>query len=175
MSEATPRDFSGDLDKLISDLIGDGPWTASLVADTLIKQLRDTDPELLAGWLDSHAHGLLARHIAGRANLERRHANREARDARVRGDFTSGDPQRLTPYTSWHVVDENLTRKRASEMTGREHSFVASQYRTSSRRTAMLGRFHEAIAKKCGPAGLTSDFFTEEAYVAMLQSLGVTA
>lgn len=178
MTEKVRRDFTADLDKIIDDLIDDKPWAASIVADTLIKQLRDTDPELLAGWLDSHAHGLIARHITGRANLERRHArhaHRDAVNARVRGDFHSGDPERLTPYRSWHVVNDELTRKRASEMTGAEHHYVATQYRSSSRRTVMLARFHEAIAKKCGPGGITSDHYTEQQYVDMLQSLGVTA
>ena len=175
MAQNTARDFARDLDKIIDDLIGGQPWTATVVADQLIKQLRATDPELLAGWLDTYAHTLIARHITGRANLERRHAHRDAAQARVRGDFHSGDPERLTPYTSWHVVNDELMRKRASEMTGREHGYVASQYRTSSRRTAMLARFHEAVAKKCGADGVTSDFFTEQQYIEMLQSLGVTA
>ena len=74
-------------------------------------------------------------------------------------------------FSEAHVIDEDGTRKRAADMTGPEHLFVAeATYKKSANRALMLAAFHQAVAKKVGKRR-TGDVLTEEQYEALYLSI----
>ncbi len=151
-------------------------WVPTVVAGKIIAQLEEQDPELLAGWLRERAHDMLRDHIAGASRSRNARARKKAKGKRfflAAQAFTEdGDYGPISLYTAEHVVDFDNSRKRACDMTGAEHKFVADfVYREPGNRLLMLAAFHDAIADRLRPDQPMSEVVTESDYVLMYRSI----
>lgn len=173
MSEG--RDYLAEMGERIRAATTGSGWVAAIVAEKLHAGMLENDPDLLDGWLHAMAVQTLRQEIGLRARSERTVARRRAGAlsfASAAGDAElSGDPSRLLGlFRVNHVVDAQDTRKRAADMTGEEHLFVAEDYQRSANTARMLAAFHRAVAKKVGRKR-TSDVLTEEQYEQMYLSI----
>jgi hypothetical protein len=177
------RDYIAEMDARIEAATRGSDWVAAVVAEKLCGQLLENDPELLDGWLRAMAIPLLRRVIGLRVHHERRAAKRGARArafAATAADLEAaeGGSEResaaaalLGMFSEIHVVDEDQTRKRAADMTGAEHLFVAENtYQRSANTALMLAAFHRAVAKKVGKKR-TADVLSEQQYESMYISI----
>lgn len=170
------RNYVAEMGERIEAATQGGGWIAAIVAQKLHAELAETDPDLLDGWLHAVAVDTLRMAIGTRSRVQRTVARRRA-GSRVFGKAAaeaeeSGDATPLLGlFALDYVVDEDNTRKRAADMTGSEHLFVAENtYQRSANEALMLAAFHRAVAKKVGKKR-TSEVFTEAEYEAMYLSV----
>jgi hypothetical protein len=176
------RDYIAEMEARIKAATAGSDWVAAIVAEKLRAEILENDPELLDGWLHAMAVPLLRRVIGLRVHHENRAAKRGAR-ARAFASAAAGledaDANGREPaaaallgmFSEIHVVDEGQNRKRAADMTGAEHLFVAENtYQRSANTALMLAAFHCAVAKKVGKKR-TADVFSEEQYEALYISI----
>lgn len=168
------RDYSAEMDKLIGEITEGTGWIAAIEASRLYTRLADDDPDLLNGWLHATAVSVIRRAIMARVHQRRTEARRRAAPRAFAAAAAAGDETRLREFSLFrvtHVVDEQQTEKRASDMTGPEHLFVAEHsYRAAASKSLMLAAFHEAVADKIG-ARPTSEVMTEQQYVSLYRSI----
>jgi hypothetical protein len=178
----TDRDYLAEVDELICQMITGSGWVASVIAAQLHRKLLSDDPDLLDGWLHELAEDMLRVVISRKV----RAANTAARNAASRktfreaaqaledadeGDREEAGRRLLSVFDAVHVVDEDNTRKKARDMTGAEHEFVAeTRYALQARRLEMLSHFHRAIAEKVGD-NRTEDVMDEGTYVRLYRSI----
>lgn len=67
-----------------------------------------------------------------------------------------------------YVVDDENTRRTMAEMTGKDHTYVASRYEATGKEALMMAAFHRVIAKKVG-GRKTSEVLSEEQIQALWQ------
>ncbi|WP_042408133.1 hypothetical protein [Streptacidiphilus carbonis] len=174
MTSMTDRDYLADMAEAIEAAVPDGDYVAPIVAAELVEQLREKDPELLAGWLDLRAAVFLADVIARRSNGRRQaaraHAPRKAFGEAARSFGGSGDPVTLAAFTTEYVVNGENLRRRVADMTGADHQFVAGAYAEQKATAALLEKFHLAVAKKVG-VRRTAEVMGEEQYARLYQSI----
>lgn len=150
-----------------------GDFVPAIIGHKLADFLRETDPDLLAGWLDERAAMFLTRTITERLRSVRARTLSQAaasRFAAAAAAAEDGDYEPLSHFAVVYAIDDENTRRPVGEMTGADHRFVASNYQASGRYDLMLAAFHEKVAKKVG-SRTTADVFSEEQYDAMLRSL----
>lgn len=168
------RDYLADMNAAIERAVPDGDYTAPVVAAELIAHLRQSDPGLLAGWLDLRAETMLTDVIARRSNSKRQAARhlrpRRAFAEAARSFESSGDAVVLKPFTFEYVVDAANTRRTVGQMTAADCLFVADRYEDTARTAKLEASFHRAVAKKVGRK-VVGDVFTEEQYLSMYQSI----
>ena len=175
------RGYIAEMAAAIEAATAGSGWVAAIVAQKLHASLLENDPDLLDGWLHMVAPDVLRQAITLRARQRNGAARRGAkvRDfaeaARDVEDADDGEREAagirlLSLFESIHTVDDSDTRKRACDMTGPEHRFVADAYRERAKPHLMLAAFHSAVAKKVGKR-LTSDVFTAEQYEQMYLSI----
>ena len=177
------RDYIAEMDGRIAAATTGSGWVAAVVAQKMHDSLLESDPDLLDGWLHAMAVQMLRRVIGLKGSQERSAAKRGARvrafgaaasdfeDAADGKDRDEAAAVLLGMFSEAHVIDEDGTRKRAAEMTGPEHLFVAENtYQKSANRALMLAAFHQAVAKKVGKRR-TADVLTEEQYEQMYLSI----
>jgi hypothetical protein len=176
------RDYIAEMDARIEAATKGSGWVAAVVAEKLCSQLLESDPGLLDGWLRAMAVPLLRRVIGLRVHQAGRAAKRSARVrafASVAADLEAAEGDERTSvaaallgmFSEIHVVDEDQTRKRAADMTGPEHLFVAENTHQRTANTAlMLAAFHRAVARKVGKKR-TADVLSEEQYESMYISI----
>lgn len=170
------RDYIAEMEAHIEAATKGSDWVAAVVAEKLCSQLLESDPELLDGWLHVMAVPLLRRIIGLRVHSQRRAIKRGARvrafsdavadleGAAEEGGRVSAAAVLLGMFSEIHTVDEDQTRKRAADMTGPEHLYVAENtYQRSANTALMLAAFHRAVAKKVGKRR-TEDVFSEQQY-----------
>jgi hypothetical protein len=157
-------------------------WVAAVVAGKLHASLLETDPDLLDGWLHSAAPDMLRQAITRRVRQDNEAARRGARVrefAEAAQDLQDADGAESREVTARrllrlfemiHVVDDSDTRKRACDMTGPEHLFVADAYRESAGKSLMCEAFHRAVAKKAGNR-LVSEVLDADQYDRLYLSL----
>lgn len=172
-SGAAGRDYAAEMaGRLRAVAAGPGEWVAAVEAEKLAAELAERDPDLLDGWLHDIASDVIRIHLvrmangtrsASRAGAKRRAFAAAAGEAEETGDYSS-----LLEVV--HTVDDEQTRKRAADMTGADHRYVAHAYRQDAKTSRMLAMFHEAVAKKVG-VRLTSEVFDTAEYEAMFVSL----
>lgn len=168
------RNYLSGMDAAIEAAMPDGDYTAPSVAADLVAYLRETDPELLAGWLDLKAEVFLADVIARRSNSKRQTARsagpRRAFAEAARSFESSGDAVALSPFTFEYVVDAVNTRRTVAQMTALDCLFVADRYEDTARMARLEAAFHRAVAKKVG-LRTVGEVFAEEQYLSMYQSV----
>jgi hypothetical protein len=158
--------------------IGDGPFVSAVVASHIVDKLRATDPDLLRGWLDFQAVGILRDAISTRERSTRSHA----RTARGRSVFAAaaerdaaGDDAAMVRFLDVrYVVDDNDTRVRLADLHKPELLFAASDYRRQANENLLEEAFLRALARKVG-RGKVSDHFTDEQLGVMWRSIASAA
>lgn len=171
------RDFLAEMDTLIAEATSGSGWVAGVVAEKLYNQLVEKDTDLLDGWLDLMAKDTLRRAISGREHARRtreRNAAEPGRFSDAAREFAKGNDEGgnalLGMFSVTHVVSDENLRKRAGEMTGADHLFVAGTYQDRGKRAMMEAAFHRAIAKRVKDQR-TDEVFGLEEYEAMHRSL----
>ena len=174
------RDYVTEMDAHIEAATRGSGWVAAIVAEKLHAELLETDPDLLDGWLRAVAVDSLRLAIGTRSRSQRTVARRRAgsrafRDAVAEAEQSGDTAPLLGLFSVDYVVDEENTRKRAADMTGPEHLFVAENtYQRSANEALMLAAFHRAVAEKVGKRR-TSEVFSETEYEAMYLSIARSA
>jgi hypothetical protein len=154
----TDRDYAGELRNLIEKETKDGD-IAAVVAARIVQHLRDTDPDLLDGWLQGHAVQLVTDVIGTIDRAGRAHVRAVAGRDDFAESVAAGDVQGFL-HTRW-VVDEADTRMRLTVMRAPQLRFVARGYRVVSRSAKLEAAFFAALAKKVG-AGTVGEHFSEQ-------------
>lgn len=168
------RNYLADMNAAIEKVVPDGDYTAPVIAADLVAHLRETDPDLLAGWLDLRADVVLADVIARRSNSKRQTARilrpRRAFAEAARSFAADGDAVVLRPFAFEYVVDAANTRRTVGQMTAADCLFVAGRYEDTARTAKLEASFHKAVAKKVG-LRTVGEVFSEEQYLSMYQSV----
>jgi hypothetical protein len=168
------RDYLADMNAAIENAVPEGDYAAPIVAAELAAHLRQSDPDLLAGWLDLRAEVFLADVIARRSNSKRQAARflkpRRAFAEAARSFESSGEAVVLKPFAFEYVVDAANTRRTVGQMRAADCLFVAGRYEETARSAKLEASFHRAVAKKVG-LKMVADVFTEEQYLTMYQSI----
>jgi hypothetical protein len=168
------RDYLADMNAAIEEAVPDGDYAAPVVAAELVAHLRETDPELLAGWLDLRAEIYVADMIARRSNSKRqtaRHLAPRRAFAEAAWSFeSSGEAVVLKPFAFEYVVDAANTRRKVGAMTAADCLFVAGRYEDTARSARLEASFQRAVAKKIGRRTV-GEVFSEEQYLTMYQSI----
>lgn len=169
------RDYIQDMNEAIDEATSGSGWSAGVVAGKLAARLAETDPGLLDGWLRTCAVAILTEAVGARlrsqAGAARRGAQRQAFARAARDAEAAGDYSRLPGmFSAAYVVDTAHTRRRARDMTGRDHQFVAAGYTARAEENSMLAHFHREVARRVGDR-VTSEVFDEETYERMYRSI----
>jgi hypothetical protein len=169
------RDYAADFAAYLDKHQPTGDFVIGPVATELVWGLRESDPDLLQGWLQEHAVAIVADCIRARQRAARSRAASQAK-AVAFGDaadrFSAGDSAALSPFTAHLVVNEKNLRRPVKDMTKEDHLFVAGAHEARSNAALLLAAFHKAIAKRIPPGKTTSDVFSEEEYLALRNSIG---
>lgn len=171
------RDFQAEMNALIVTITEGKTYAVPDLARELYGRLLAEDPVLLNGWLHQNALAVLSKAIgdhvrsmraAARAGSTGRKssAGRFAAAARL---AQQGDTSALALYATMHVVNPSQERKRAADMNGNDHRYVAQQYSRNAQELGLLGLFHETVAAKVGDHR-TEDVLTAEQYEALYRS-----
>lgn len=175
------RDYIAEMDACIEYATRGSGWVAAIVAEKVCAELAERDPQLLEGWLREMAADTLKRQIQARyagARLREHHRVTRGAFADQARIFEEGKDENgarlLGMFALVHVVSAGDIRKRAGEMTGEDHLFVAERYHTRGTSDLMRAAFHRAVADKVG------DRRTDEAmdlaeYESLYRSLARTA
>jgi hypothetical protein len=152
-AQVAQRNYAKEMRDLI-DQATEGQYTSATAAQDIVKFLRTTDPELLAGWLDAQAVYFVREAILKRDHSARTH-NRIAASRSVfrqaAEDFENGDeaPLRSNFMDEVYVIDTGA-RMPLRLMTAEELSFVADGFNRSAKESLLREAFLRALAKKCG-------------------------
>jgi hypothetical protein len=177
------QEMSTALDAAIDQAVNDGPFVAAVLAEKLITELMVHDPGLLEEFLWEVAPDVIRREISARIHVRNLRAARSRRAhtfSRAIGDPQDGpaptgsapaEPAHLpSVFENVHTVNEEALRKKACDMTGGEHMYVARTKARVAKRELIVSAFHEAVARRVGD-GVTSDVFTRAQYEEMYSSL----
>lgn len=172
------RDFAGEMGAVIDAEIGEGPFVSAVVASHIVDKLRATDPDLLSGWLDFQAVGILRDAISTRERSVRSHA----RAVRGRSVFANaaeqaegGNAAALGAFLDIrYVVDDQNTRVRLADMDRSALIFAADDYRRQANENLMEEAFLRALAKRVGRRTV-KDVYSEAQIAAMWSGLADAA
>jgi hypothetical protein len=171
------RDYLAEMDEIMSVATEGSGWIASVLAAKIYAKLMEEDRELIDGWLHAAAIDTLRRQILSKTNAartrERARAQRGEFADQAR-DFETGDDaggvKLLGMFALMHTVNAEDVRKRAGEMTGADHLFVADSYQQRGQRNLMEAAFHRAVAAKVGDKR-TDEVLDLETYSVMYRSI----
>jgi hypothetical protein len=167
------RDVNQQMMELIRASIPEGSgWMPAVVAEDIVAELRQADPELLHLWLEDGAARFIQHHLVRILAALRAKAKSEV-GARTFGSaaarFTNGDKDALTMFELSYCIEDG-TQVTIADMTGKDHLFIAGRFAMEQKQYALLEHFHKAVAKKVG-ARKTSDVFTAEKYEQLYRSI----
>lgn len=167
------RDYAAEMRAVMDAETGDGPYTSVVVAEQIVEKLRATDPDLLHGWLDAQAVGIVRHAINLRDCSQRSHARVMAgrsvfRDAAEAAE--AGDTGPLSRFLGTVYVVEDGSRVRLSEMRSPDLLFVADTYAKRAAENLLQEAFLRGLAKKVGKKKV-SDLYDEAKLAEMWLSL----
>lgn len=169
------RDYAAEIRAIIEEMTnGEQSWVAGIVAAKLAARLRETDPELLQGWLDRGAETFLRQAIISRDAAHRTHNRQTATRQMLKGAVEQAEQGNTRPLYDFldNVYEvEGGARRRLRDMGRADLQFAAAKYRRRAAENAFVGKFLEAIATQVGDDKV-SDHFTEEELAKMWGSLG---
>lgn len=167
------RDYAAEMRAVIDAETSHGPYASPVVAEHIVEKLRATDPELLSGWLDAQAVGII-RHAINLRDCSVRSRVRATAGrsvfARQAAEHEAGDAVALSGWLSVVHVVEGGSRKRLAEMTADDLGFVADDYGRRAAENALAESFLRALARKVG-SGKVADHFTDAQLAELWQSI----
>lgn len=150
-----------------------GPYTASGAAAAIVAELRETNPGLLAAWLDEQAVHFMRLAIVARDASQRAHTTRWAAAARFREATQAagrGDTALLTPFLSMPFTVDGGVRKPLAHLTHDDLVFVADSYRNRAAANAFRAAVMDKLAARV-QGGTVADHFTEAQVKALWSSV----
>lgn len=166
------RDYAAEM-RAVIDAEAVGTYVPAVVAAHIAEKLRETDPDLLSGWLDAQAETFIRQAINNRDNSQRT----AARHSRPRSVFAAdakaaeaGEPERLVGWLSTRFTVEDGARKPLAEMTKDDLLFASDAYTARAEENRMQAAFLKAVARKV-KTGVVADHYTDEQLTAMWDSL----
>lgn len=166
------RDFAVEM-RAVIDAEATGTYVPGVVAAHIAAKLRQTDKDLLTGWLDAQAETFIRQAINNRDNSQRT----AARHSRPRSVFAAdaeaaeaGEPERLAGWLGTRFTIEDGSRKPLAEMSKDELLFASDTYAARANENRLTAAFLKAIARKVG-AKKVADQFTDEQLTTMWDSL----
>jgi hypothetical protein len=170
------RNYVAELRALIDAETSHGAYVPRQVAEKLVAYLRETDPDLLAGWLDEQAEHFIWQMINDRDRSRRaqgkERANRVA-FAAAAGQYAEGDAAALTTFLDMPFPVETGERKRLGDLDAHDLRYVATEYEERARENAMTAAFLRALSRKVGRSTVAEKF--DEARLAKLWTSLVSA
>lgn len=167
-------DFVAEMRAVIDEATGVGPYVSRVVAAEIVEKLRESNPDLLSGWLDLQAEQLVWREINDRDRSFRAQARATASRRRF-GDAVDaaegGDSEPLRRLLDMPFVIASGERVPLAVMTGVDCGFVADGYQRSARRAQMHAALLRALERRVG-TDRVEDHYTEEQLRALWQSFG---
>lgn len=163
------RDYCGEVAGIIEKATADGDYSAPVLASEIVSDLRDRDPELLAGWLDAQADQFMREAIGAFDRSRRTHASatrRMKRFGQAAAAHEGGDSEALTPFLDMPFVLADGSRRQLRKMTGPECGFVAGTYEARAAHNRMWAVFFRALEKKLAGRAV-DDVYSEEQVAAM--------
>ena len=172
------RDYAAEMAEIVDAEIGDEPFVSAVIASHIVDKLRATDPDLLAGWLDFQAVGILRDAISTRERSTRSHA-RATRSRSVFGSAVeraeAGDATALGAFLDIrYVVDDQNPRVRLADMNRDQLLFAADDYERQENESRFEKLFLRALARKVGRRKV-SDVYSEQQIANMWSGLADAA
>lgn len=171
------RDYVSEMNERIAELTSELQYAVPDLTIELYNELLESDPDLLNGFLHAIAQRVLGRAIGEHVRAQRSRARSAAQHSTPAERFSAaaqawerGDSAALDLYVSMHVVNPEMDRKRACDMTGSEHRYVARQYARSAVKSGLLNMFHLLVADRVGEQ-LTSQAMNATEYQALYNSM----
>lgn len=162
-----PRDYVSEMRELIDKETADRPYVPRVVASNVVARLRQTDPDLLKGWLDLQAEHFVWQFINDRDRSMRTAARHAAKPKAFAQDVRNGT---LTRWLNVPFTVEDGSRKRLAEMTEHDVLFAAETYRARARDNRMTEAFLRAVARKL-EGRKVSDVYDDKTLSTMWNSL----
>lgn len=167
------RNYVAEMRALIDVETAGESYETPVAAQSIVRKLRVTDPDLLSGWLDSQADHFVWQAINDRDRSTRSRARKQARRsafADAAETFQAGGTQAMTSFLSMPFALEDGSRKRLADMDAADLLYAAGQYEIAEHEAAMNKAFLKAVAKKVGKDKV-SDHFTEQQLGKMWSSI----
>jgi hypothetical protein len=155
--------FSSRMRDMIATWQDESDDSARSLAAGLYKHLRDTEPELLAGWEQELAIMHLSAEFHHRRGSQRQAERREAGRILERyhsvfaGESSPAERRRammeieqLTTFSTRMVVNEAGETREIGKMTQADCEYVAARFRRSAKRDGLWGKFYEQVAARLG-------------------------
>ena len=166
------RDYVTEM-RAVIDAEATGTYVPGIVAAHIVDKLRETDPDLLAGWLDAQAETFIRQAINNRDNSQRT----AARYSRPRSVFAedaaaaeAGEPERLAGWLSTRFTVEDGSRKPLADMAKDDLLFASDAYTARANENRLTAAFLKAISRKV-KTGVVADHYTDDQLSAMWDSL----
>lgn len=168
------RDHLRDMTKAIDNFIPEEDYVSSDLSAQLVAHLRDSDPDLLTGWLNDCANILIAHEISARRRYRVRAAVKQLpRDvfANAVAEHEAGDSTSLSIFAEHLVVNEKRISRAIGSMNRDDHLWVAASHHSRSKVALMKAAFHEAVAAQIPPGQTTADVMDEDTYRRLYDSI----
>lgn len=166
------RDYVAEMRSVI-DAEATGTYVPGTVATHIVEKLRETDADLLSGWLDAQAESFVRQAINNRDNSQRtaaRHHRPRSVFAEDAAAAEAGEPERLAGWLTARFTTEDGSRKPLAQLGHDELLFVADAYESRARENKLTAAFAKAIARKV-KTGVVADHFTDDQLSTMWNSL----
>lgn len=166
------RDYVAEM-RAVIDAEATGTYVPGVVAAAIVEKLRETDPDMLSGWLDAQAETFIRQAINNRDNSQRtaaRHSRPRSAFAKDAEAAEAGEPERLAGWLSTRFTIGDGSRKPLAEMGKEDLLFVGDAYDARARENKLTAAFVRAIARKV-KSGTVADYFTDDALSVMWDSL----
>ena len=159
------RDYVREMRSLI-DARTDVPtgYVAIEVATLIVEELREADPDLLAGWLDAQAEQFIRASIAKRDHsLRSHHAATRASSVfgKAMNEAAAGNTTALHTYLAMPFTLAGDVRKPLGALNHDDLVFVRDEYDRRARENRMYVSVMAQLAEKV-TTGVVADHFTEE-------------
>lgn len=164
------RNYVAELRAIIDAETDHGPYVSRQVAEKIVAKLRETDPELLAGWLDEQAEHFIWQMINDRDRSTRAQSKERAKRFTFAQAAADGDTTTLTTFLDMPFPIETGERKRLADLDAADLRYVATEYDNRARDNALTAAFLRALAKKVGRSTV-GDRYTEAQLAKLWASL----
>lgn len=169
------RDFLSDMAKKITDAIPDeGEFKAMDVAEKVLLEVEQHDPELLTGWLKAQALSIISNQVTMRRGYLVRQATRQKptkfQEAAKKFEET-GEEEPLSVFTQTIAVSSDNLVRRVGRLTKADCTWISDQRTKAAKTLAFEGAFYAAVAKKIPDGKVLEDVMTEVEFLQLREGL----